>query len=97
VDRRILVAGRTFRYTQSGPVGLAGGKRVIVALSEGGMLRPGDLGEHVETYLRHVFAFVGITDVAFVRAEGLAISAESRQRGLSAAIASIPAPHTLAA
>ncbi len=94
---RILVAGKTFRYTASGPVGLAGGKRVIVALSQGGLLKPGDAGEHVESYLRHVFRFVGITDVTFVRAEGLAISPESRQRGIDAALASIPAPRALAA
>ncbi len=94
---RVLVAGKTFRYTAAGPVGLAGGKRVIVALSHGGLLRPGDAGEHVETYLRHVFQFVGITDVMFVRAEGLAISPESRQRGIDAALASIPAPRALAA
>jgi FMN-dependent NADH-azoreductase len=42
-------------------------------------------------------AFVGITDPTFVRAEGLAISPESRQRGLDAALASIPAPRALAA
>lgn len=94
---RILVAGKTFRYTESGPIGLAGGKRVIVALSQGGVLHPGDAGEHVETYLRHVFQFIGVTDLTFVRAKGLAISVESRQRGLDAALASIPAPRAWAA
>ena len=93
----IVVAGKTFRYTAAGPVGLAGGKRVVVALSQGGVLHPGDAGEHVETYLRHVFQFIGITDVTVVRAEGLAISPESRQKGFDAALASIPAPHALAA
>ncbi|HYK26228.1 MAG TPA: NAD(P)H-dependent oxidoreductase, partial [Steroidobacteraceae bacterium] len=82
---RILVAGKTFRYTEAGPLGLASGKRVVVALSQGGVLHPGDAGEHVETYLRHVFQFVGITDVTFVRAKGLAMSPESRQKGLDAA------------
>ena len=94
---RVLVAGRTFRYTAAGPVGLAGGKRVVVALSQGGVLYPGDAGEHVETYLRDVFQFIGITDLTFVRAKGLAISPESRQKGLDAALASIPAPRALAA
>jgi FMN-dependent NADH-azoreductase len=94
---RVLVAGKTFRYTESGPIGLAGSKRVVVALSQGGVLHPGDAGEHVETYLRHVFQFVGITDVTFVRAKGLAMSPESRQKGLDAAFASIPAPRALAA
>ena len=94
---RVLVAGKTFRYTEAGPIGLAVGKRVVVALSSGGVLQPGDAGEHVETYLRHVFQFVGITDVTFVRAKGLAISPESRQKGLDAARASIPEPRALAA
>ncbi|MGB6449695.1 MAG: NAD(P)H-dependent oxidoreductase [Steroidobacteraceae bacterium] len=94
---RILVAGRTFRYTASGPIGIAGGKRVIVAVSRGSIYSQDAGGEYVETYLRHVFAFIGITDVTFVRAEGLAISPESRQKGLSAALAAIPAPQALAA
>jgi len=94
---RVLVAGKTFRYTAAGPIGLAGGKRVIVALSQGGVLQPGDAGEHVETYLRHVLQFVGITDVTFVRAKGLAFAPESRQTGLDAALASIPAPRALVA
>jgi FMN-dependent NADH-azoreductase len=94
---RILVAGKTFRYTESGPVGLAGGKRVIVAVSRGGVYAQGAAGEYVETYLRHVLAFIGIRDVTFVRAEGLAISPESRQEGLDAAIRAIPSPQPLAA
>lgn len=94
---RILVAGKTFRYTAAGPIGLASGKRVVVALSQGGVLHPGEAGEHVESYLRDVLKFIGITDVTFVRAQGLAISPESRQKGLDAALASIPAPRALAA
>jgi FMN-dependent NADH-azoreductase len=94
---RILVAGKTFRYTASGPQGLAGGKRVIVAISRGGIYPQHAAGEYAEAYLRHVFAFIGITDVTFVRAEGLAISPESRQKGLNAALAAIPAPEALAA
>lgn len=94
---RILVAGQTFRYTESGPQGLARGKQVIVAISRGGVFGPDEPGEFVEPYLRHVFGFVGITDVSFVRAEGLAISPESRRDGLNAALASISAPLALAA
>jgi FMN-dependent NADH-azoreductase len=95
---RILIAGKTFRYTASGPQGLAGGKRVIVAISRGGFYpQNAASGEYAESYLRHVFAFIGITDLTFVRAEGLAISPESRQKGLNAALAAIPAPQALAA
>ncbi len=94
---RILVAGKTFRYTASGPVGLATGKRVIIAVSRGGIYPEDAAGEYAESYLRHVFAFVGITDVRFVRAEGLAISPESRQKALSSALAAIPTPEAQAA
>jgi FMN-dependent NADH-azoreductase len=94
---RVLVAGKTFRYTASGPVGLATGKRVIIAVSRGSIYPQDAAGEYAESYLRHVFAFVGITDLTFVRAEGLAISPESRQKGLNAALAAIPAPEARAA
>ena len=94
---RILVAGKTFRYTESGPVGLATGKRAIVVVSQGGIYPQGAPGEHVEAYLKHVLAFVGIREVTFVRAAGLAISPESRQKGLDAALAALPMPRPLAA
>lgn len=82
---RISVAGRTFRYTADGPQGLAGGKRVVVAVAAGGLhaRQPTDF---VEPYLRQVFAFLGITDVRFVRADGVALSPEYRRAALAAAI-----------
>ena len=82
---RILVAGRTFRYTESGPEGLAGGKRVIVALSRGGFYEDGSPMEHLETYLRGVFNFIGI-EPEFVAADGLAISAEQRDESIKLAL-----------
>jgi len=94
---RISVAGKTFRYTASGPRGLAGGKRVIVAISRGGVYPPGHPGEFAESYLRFLFGFLGITDVTFVRAEGLSVSPEQRQAAISAARASIALPEALAA
>src|SRR5690349_4431870 len=60
---RILVAGRTFRYTENGPEGLAGGKRVIVALARGGFYdngSPASALEHLESYLRGGFKFLGL-------------------------------------
>src|SRR6187200_3240517 len=60
---RILVAGKTFKYSAQGVEGLAGNKRVIVAISRGGYYGPGTpaaVGEHLETYLRWVFGFIGI-------------------------------------
>jgi FMN-dependent NADH-azoreductase len=94
---RIVVAGKTFRYGASGPQGLAGGKRVIVAVARGGVYAAGHPGEFGESYLKFLFGFLGITDVTFVRAEGLSISPEHRQAALSAARAAIPGPAALAA
>jgi FMN-dependent NADH-azoreductase len=94
---RILIAGKTFRYGESGPVGLAGGKRVIVASSRGGLYAPGmpyeafDFQEH---YLRAVFAFIGIPEIEIIRAEGLAMGPEQRDGALAAALAAVPASVT---
>ena len=94
---RIAVAGKTFRYTAEGSQGLAGGKKVIVAATYGGM-HPVDSGRNfVEPYLRQVFAFLGINDVEFVVAEGLNISPEQRAYALEAANERIDAVLPLAA
>lgn len=82
---RILVAGKTFRYTESGPEGLAGGKRVIVALSRGGFYgenSPAADLEHLETYLKGVFGFIGI-EPEFVHADGIAVGPEAREAGIA--------------
>jgi FMN-dependent NADH-azoreductase len=94
---RVVVAGRTFRYTQSGPEGLAVGKRAYVAVTRGSTYAPGAPGEFAESYLRHVLGFVGIKDVTFVRAEGLGLSPEHREKGLKAAVATIRQPDAVAA
>jgi len=83
---RILVPGKTFGYSADGQrQGLAGGKRVIVALARGG--RYDDpafaVGEHAETYLRWVFNFIGI-EPEFIRADG--VSAGQREEALSGAL-----------
>lgn len=85
---RILVAGETFRYTEAGPQGLAGGKRVIVAIARGGLYGETTAQrsiEHAERYLASVFAFIGISDVEFVIAEGLNYGPEARAAGVAAA------------
>lgn len=87
---RVCVAGKTFRYTETGPEGLANGKKVIVASSRGGFYGPDSPAaalEHQESYLRGVFTFLGITDVTFVRAEGVNISPEQRQVAITSATA----------
>jgi FMN-dependent NADH-azoreductase len=95
---RIAVAGKTFRYGPKGPEGLAGDKQVIVAIARGGMYPAGAAsGDFGESYLKHLFGFLGVRDLTFVRAEGLAISPEHRATGLEAARAAIPVPAALAA
>jgi FMN-dependent NADH-azoreductase len=93
---RIAVAGKTFRYTASGPEGLARGKTVIVAVSRGNVYGP-SASEFGESYLRFLFSFLGVDDVTFVRAEGLALSAQHREAAMQAARAAIVGPEALAA
>jgi FMN-dependent NADH-azoreductase len=89
---RVAVAGKTFRYTEAGiPEGLAVGKRVIVASGRGGIHGDGP-SDFQESYLRHVLGFLGITDIEFVRAEGVAYSPQHRTDAMAAAHAAIPAP-----
>ena len=97
---RIAQAGRTFTYTDKGPKGLAGGKTVIVASTRGGVYSTSEGGramEHQESYLQTVFGFLGITDVRFVRAEGLAMGADARAKAMAAADAEIKATSVVAA
>ncbi len=86
----ILVPGKTFHYTERGPEGLAGGKRVVLALSRGGIYSAGapHAGfDHQESYLRAVFTFMGITDIDVLCAEGVAFGPEKRQEALDGAVA----------
>ncbi len=94
---RIAVAGKTFRYTESGPQGLVQGKKVIVALTRGGVHTPGVVPEFGESYLKFLFGFLGIEDVSFVRAQGLSISPQQRTAALEAAVAEIRVPPLLQA
>ena len=97
---RLAQAGRTFRYTDKGPVGLAGGKTVIVASSRGGVYSDsvgGEAMEHQESYLKVVFGFFGISDVRIVRAEGVAMGDARKAAAMSAARAGIRAASSLAA
>ncbi|MCW2411086.1 MULTISPECIES: FMN-dependent NADH-azoreductase [unclassified Sphingobium] len=88
----IAVAGKTFRYDESGnAIGLAGDKRVIVALSRGGFYgagTPAAAVEHAESYLRAVFGFIGIVP-EFIVAEGAAVGPEHRAAGIEAALAAV--------
>jgi FMN-dependent NADH-azoreductase len=70
---RVMVAGRTFKYTAAGPMGLAGGKQVVIVSSRGGMYSEGaaQAMDHQEAYLRTALGFIGISGVSVVRAEGV--------------------------
>ena len=86
---RILVAGKTFQYGPQGVEGLAGNKRVIIAISRGGLYgagMPSETAEHVETYLRTVFAFIGITNPEIIVAEGIQIGPEQREKAFAGAL-----------
>ena len=88
---RLAVKGETFTYGEDGPKGLAGGKRVIIASSRGGFYGPGtpaSMLDHQETYLRAVFGFFGITDITFIRAEGVGIP-DRRHESMASARAAI--------
>ncbi len=84
----IARAGRTFRYTSNGPEGLLRNKTVFVTTARGGFYRadsPAMALDFQEPYLRAMLAFVGITDVTFVHAEGLAIDPDTAARGMAEA------------
>ena len=88
----IARAGVTFRYTEAGPEGLIKGKRVYVACARGGVYR--DTPADSQTpYLRQVLGFLGMTDVEFIYAEGMALGPESVEQAFAAAevtIANLP-------
>lgn len=88
---RIAQSGRTFQYTASGPVGLAGDKTIIVASTRGGLYSsgPGAAMDFHEAYLKAFFGFLGITRVTIVRAELLTKGAELRSQSIRSALESI--------
>ena len=89
---RIAVAGKTFRYTAEGPEGLAGDKRVIMAIAQGGVHTAGGPSDFQESYLRFLFGFLGIKDIEVVRAQGVNLSPQAREQALDSALAALPQP-----
>jgi FMN-dependent NADH-azoreductase len=86
---RIVVAGKTFQYGAQGAEGLAGNKRIIIAISRGGFYGPGTpaaAGEHLETYLRWVFGFIGVTNPEFIFADGVKFGPAQREKALAEAL-----------
>ena len=91
---RIAVRGQTFRYGAQGPEGLCGNKRVIAAISRGGFYGPGAPAaalEHLETYLRSVFGFIGVTKLEFITADGVQAGPEHREKALAGALEAVTA------
>jgi FMN-dependent NADH-azoreductase len=80
----VLRAGITFRYSETGPEGLLKGKRAVVIQSRGGLYSEGPAQgmDSQEPHLRNLLAFMGITDVIFLRAEKLAFGPEAREQAI---------------
>jgi FMN-dependent NADH-azoreductase len=89
---RIAIKGKTFAYTEYGPKGLAGDKTVIIASARGGFYgeaSPVAAWDHQEAYLKAVFGFLGVTDIRFLRAEGLNVSPEQKNKAIHEANGSV--------
>jgi FMN-dependent NADH-azoreductase len=84
----IARAGETFKYTENGAVGLLTGKKAYVFAARGGVYA-GTPNDWQTQYVRFFLGFIGITDVEFVYAEGLALGEESRNKGIAAARAGV--------
>jgi len=87
----IAVAGKTFRYTESGAEGLAGDKRVILAATAGGRHAGQASGVAHIDYLRFLLGFFGITDIEVLVAEGLALGEGEREAAMAAALGELEA------
>jgi FMN-dependent NADH-azoreductase len=87
----VLRAGITFKYSESGPVGLLEGKRAIVIETRGGLYSegPAQAMDSQEPHLRNLLGFMGITNVKFFRAEKLAFGPEAREQAIDAARAQL--------
>ena len=86
---RISVAGRTFKYTENGPVGLAGDKKAYIASSRGGVYGENSAVDFQEGFLKTVFNFTGVTDVEIIRAEGVNMGPELKDKAIAAALAQV--------
>ena len=85
----LAIAGKTFAYGASGPKGLLGGKRVIVASTRGNLYSEGNVYasfDHQEQHLRSFFTFLGVTDFEVVRAEGLKLSDDINRSSMEAGL-----------
>ncbi len=86
---RVAVAGKTFRYTEAGPEGLCGNKKVVLVSTAGGLHAGQPSGAAHEDFLKVFLGFIGVTDLEIVRAHGLAYGPEHRTQAIDAAQAQI--------
>jgi FMN-dependent NADH-azoreductase len=86
---RISVAGKTFKYTENGPVGLAGEKKAYIASSRGGVYGENSPADFQEGFLKTVFNFTGVSDVEIIRAEGVNMGADAKDQAIASALAQV--------
>lgn len=86
----IARAGETFKYTETGPVGLLENKKVYIAMASGGV-PVGSPMDYATTYLKQVLNFVGLTDIEIIAADGMATDAENKLEAANDAVANIAA------
>jgi len=86
-------AGQTFTYTDSGPVGLAAGKKVFLVIASGGVYSQGPAAvmDHAVPYLKTVFGFLGMSDVEVIHVEGVAFGPQAAEEAIASAQARISA------
>jgi hypothetical protein len=79
----IVRAGKTFKYTATGPVGLIPGKKVVIVVGSGGVYSQGPYKpfDHASTYLDDILTTLGVTDFTILRAEGVALGPEAAAKG----------------
>ena len=83
-------AGRTFRYTENGPLGLLEGKRAIIALASGGT-KSGSEIDFATPYLKHVLGFLGIHDVTVIAADQLGKDSDTKLAAATSQIETLAA------
>lgn len=88
---RISVAGRTFKYTENGPVGLVGQKTAYIASSRGGIYGENSPADFQEGFLKKVLNFTGVSDVHVIRAEGVNMGEEAKEKVIQSALEQIKA------
>ena len=89
---RVSIAGKTFRYTDKGPIGLVGDKRVVLAIARGGFYGRGSPAaslEHTESYLRSILSFMGVKNPQVIAADGISIGPDQRKASIDQALTEI--------